>query len=127
MPVTAATREALQFHYGAASLQDDPKAYLEKDFSTLLETQAIGSGIRLTSENRDVKSGLEVADWRLSGNVPGGGGDGPRARVGSRGLYRGGGSSWEGHRSKLQYQMPISFAVLCLKNKKNVDAQNRQR
>lgn len=61
MPVTAATREALQFHYGAASLQDDPEAYLEKDFSTLLETQAIGAGIRLKSENKDVKSGLEVA------------------------------------------------------------------
>jgi 3-hydroxyisobutyrate dehydrogenase len=63
MPVTAATREALQFHEGVVnSLQDDPKAYLEKDFATLLETQALGSGIKLKSENKDVKSGLEVAE-----------------------------------------------------------------
>ncbi|MYZ49383.1 NAD(P)-dependent oxidoreductase [Propylenella binzhouense] len=60
MPVTAATREALQAHFGAASLQPDPAAYLEKDFAALLETQALLSGIRVESENRPVKSGLEV-------------------------------------------------------------------
>ena len=32
MPVTAATREALQSHFGAATLQDDPAGYLEKGF-----------------------------------------------------------------------------------------------
>ncbi|MGQ7793874.1 NAD(P)-dependent oxidoreductase [Faunimonas sp. B44] len=60
MPVTAATREALQAHFGAASLQDDPAAYLEKDFAALLETQALLSGIKVESENKPVKTGLEV-------------------------------------------------------------------
>src|ERR1700676_3750293 len=38
MPVTAATREVLQGHFGAAMLQKNPKEYLEKDFAALAET-----------------------------------------------------------------------------------------
>ncbi|HEY4856625.1 MAG TPA: NAD(P)-dependent oxidoreductase, partial [Xanthobacteraceae bacterium] len=38
MPVTAATRELLQSHFGAATLKPNPKEYLEKDFSALMET-----------------------------------------------------------------------------------------
>lgn len=59
MPVTATTREALQAHFGAASLKDDPEAYLGKDFAALLETVALNAGITLESENKLVKSGLE--------------------------------------------------------------------
>jgi 3-hydroxyisobutyrate dehydrogenase len=60
MPVTVMAREAIQAHFGAASLQPDPKAYLDMDFTTLLETQALVSGIRLESENVPVPTGLEV-------------------------------------------------------------------
>ncbi|MEM8856462.1 MAG: NAD-binding protein, partial [Pseudomonadota bacterium] len=60
MPVTAATREALQAHFGAAQLQDDPEAYLQMDFAALLETVAIGAGVTLESENNPVPTGLEV-------------------------------------------------------------------
>jgi 3-hydroxyisobutyrate dehydrogenase len=59
MPVTAATREALQAHFGAATLQPDPKAYLEKDFAATLETVALAAGIKLEPENVPVPSGLE--------------------------------------------------------------------
>jgi 3-hydroxyisobutyrate dehydrogenase len=59
MPVTAATREALQAHFGAAMLQPDPKAYLEKDFAAVLETVALQAGIRLEPENVPMPSGLE--------------------------------------------------------------------
>ena len=59
MPVSAATREALQSHFGAASLKSNTKEYLEKDFSALLETVALNAGISLASENKDVKTGLE--------------------------------------------------------------------
>ncbi len=62
MPVTAATREALQAHFGAATLKPDPAAYLEKDFAALIETVALAAGIKLTSENKPVKSGLETTD-----------------------------------------------------------------
>jgi len=62
MPVTAATREALQAHFGAASLKPDPSAYLEKDFSALIETVALAAGMTLKSENKPVKSGLEVTE-----------------------------------------------------------------
>jgi 3-hydroxyisobutyrate dehydrogenase len=60
MPVTAATREALQAHFGAAHLQPDPEAYLQKDFAALLETAALGAGIKLQSENKPIPTGLEV-------------------------------------------------------------------
>ena len=59
MPSTAATREVLQSHIGNAILQADPKAYLEKDFATLMETMAAASGMKLTSENKNVTTGLE--------------------------------------------------------------------
>lgn len=60
MPVTAATREALQAHFGAAQLQPDPAAYLEKDFAATLETVALAAGVKLESENVPVPTGLEV-------------------------------------------------------------------
>jgi len=60
MPVTAATREALQTHFGAAQTKEDTEAYLSSDFSALLETVAIQAGITLKSENKTVPTGLEV-------------------------------------------------------------------
>ena len=60
MPVTAATREALQAHFGAAQLQPDPQAYLQKDFAATLETVALTAGIKLRSENVVVPTGLET-------------------------------------------------------------------
>jgi 3-hydroxyisobutyrate dehydrogenase len=59
MPVTAAAREVLQTHFGAAILQKDPAAYLEKDFAALMETMALASGMKLESENKKVPTGLE--------------------------------------------------------------------
>lgn len=62
MPVTATTREALQAHFGAASLKNDPAAYLEEDFAAILETVALGAGIQLESENTPYPTGLEVSE-----------------------------------------------------------------
>jgi 3-hydroxyisobutyrate dehydrogenase len=59
MPVTAATREVLQSHFGAATLQKNPEEYLSKDFAALAETMALASGMKLESENKSVPSGLE--------------------------------------------------------------------
>jgi 3-hydroxyisobutyrate dehydrogenase len=59
MPVTAATRELLQAHIGAAMLRPDAEDYLQKDFATLMETMAQMSGMRLASENKNVPTGLE--------------------------------------------------------------------
>jgi 3-hydroxyisobutyrate dehydrogenase len=59
MPVTAAAREVLQSHFGAAILQKDPQDYLHKDFAALAETMALAAGMTLTSENKNVPSGLE--------------------------------------------------------------------
>lgn len=59
MPVTAATREVLQSHFGAATLKSDPDAYLQKDFAALMETMALAAGMRLESENKNVPTGLE--------------------------------------------------------------------
>lgn len=59
VPITAATREALQSHFGTAILHGDPGGYLEKDFSAILETVALGAGLKLESEDVPVKSGLE--------------------------------------------------------------------
>jgi 3-hydroxyisobutyrate dehydrogenase len=59
MPVTAATREVLQGHFGHAILQPDPQAYLNKDFAALMETMALAAGMKLTSENKNVPTGLE--------------------------------------------------------------------
>jgi 3-hydroxyisobutyrate dehydrogenase len=60
MPVTAAMREALQAHFGAATLKDDPEAYLQLDFAALLETVALGAGLKLESENTPYPTGLEL-------------------------------------------------------------------
>ncbi len=62
MPVSAATREALQAHFGAAQLKDDPEAYLSSDFAALLETVALAAGIKLESENTPVPTGLEITE-----------------------------------------------------------------
>jgi 3-hydroxyisobutyrate dehydrogenase len=59
MPVTAATREVLQAHFGAATLKPNPDEYLQKDFAALLETMALAAGMQLKSENKSVPSGLE--------------------------------------------------------------------
>jgi 3-hydroxyisobutyrate dehydrogenase len=59
MPVTAATREVLQGHFGAAMLQKNPEEYLAKDFAALAETMALAAGMKLESENKNVPSGLE--------------------------------------------------------------------
>jgi 3-hydroxyisobutyrate dehydrogenase len=59
MPVTAATREMLQSHFGAATLKPDPQAYLQGDFAALMETMALASGMKLASENKNVPTGLE--------------------------------------------------------------------
>jgi 3-hydroxyisobutyrate dehydrogenase len=59
MPVTAATREVLQSHFGAAMLQRDPQDYLQKDFAALAETMALAAGMKLVSENKNVPTGLE--------------------------------------------------------------------
>jgi 3-hydroxyisobutyrate dehydrogenase len=59
MPVTAATREVLQSHFGAATLKPDPEEYLGKDFAALLETLGLASGMKLESENKNVPTGLE--------------------------------------------------------------------
>jgi 3-hydroxyisobutyrate dehydrogenase len=59
MPVTAATREVLQSHFGAAILQKNAEEYLGKDFAALAETMALASGMKLEPENKNVPSGLE--------------------------------------------------------------------
>ena len=59
MPVTAATREVLQTHFGAATLQKNPEEYLQKDFAALAETMALAAGMKLTPENKNVGTGLE--------------------------------------------------------------------
>jgi 3-hydroxyisobutyrate dehydrogenase len=59
MPVTAAAREMLQSHFGAATLQKNPEEYLQKDFAALAETMALLAGMKLESENKNVPTGLE--------------------------------------------------------------------
>jgi 3-hydroxyisobutyrate dehydrogenase len=59
MPVTAAAREVLQSHFGAATLKPDPEKYLQEDFAALLETMALAAGMMLKSENKNVPTGLE--------------------------------------------------------------------
>ncbi|MBI3436189.1 MAG: NAD(P)-dependent oxidoreductase [Proteobacteria bacterium] len=59
MPVTAATREILQMHFGAATLHKDPQAYLAKDFAAHMETMALAAGMKLEPENKPVPTGLE--------------------------------------------------------------------
>ncbi|MEW6453501.1 MAG: NAD(P)-dependent oxidoreductase [Pseudomonadota bacterium] len=59
MASTAATREALQAHFGTATLQKDPEGYLQKDFAALMETIALQAGMKLEPENVKVPTGLE--------------------------------------------------------------------
>ncbi len=59
MPVTAATREVLQSHFGAAMLKPNPEDYLQQDFAALVETMALAAGMKLASENKNVPTGLE--------------------------------------------------------------------
>jgi 3-hydroxyisobutyrate dehydrogenase len=59
MPVTAAAREMLQSHFGAATLKAKPEEYLQKDFAALMETMGLASGMKLESENQNVPTGLE--------------------------------------------------------------------
>jgi 3-hydroxyisobutyrate dehydrogenase len=59
MPITAATRQILQMHMGNAMAQKNPEEYLSKDFTTLMETMAQASNMKLTSENKNVPTGLE--------------------------------------------------------------------
>jgi 3-hydroxyisobutyrate dehydrogenase len=59
MPVTAAAREMLQSHFGAATLKPNPDEYLQKDFAALAETMALAAGMKLESENKNVPTGLE--------------------------------------------------------------------
>jgi len=59
MPVTAAAREVLQSHFGAAGLQKNADEYLQKDFAALAETMALASGMKLASEHKNVPTGLE--------------------------------------------------------------------
>ncbi len=58
MPVTAAAREVLQSHFGAATLKADPEKYLAGDFAALLETMALAAGVKVESENKPVPTGL---------------------------------------------------------------------
>ncbi len=59
MPVTAATREVLQGHFGHAMLQKNPDEYIHKDFAALAETMALAAGMKLEPENKNVPTGLE--------------------------------------------------------------------
>jgi 3-hydroxyisobutyrate dehydrogenase len=59
MPVTAAAREVLQMHMGAAMLRPDAQAYLAGDFAAMMETMALTAGMTLTSEDKKVPTGLE--------------------------------------------------------------------
>ncbi len=58
MPVTAAAREVLQTHFGAATLKPNPAEYLEKDFAALMETMALAAGMKLESETKNGPTGL---------------------------------------------------------------------
>jgi 3-hydroxyisobutyrate dehydrogenase len=59
MPVTAAAREMLQSHIGAARLRPDADKVLAADFAALAETMAQAAGMKLESEKMSVPSGLE--------------------------------------------------------------------
>jgi 3-hydroxyisobutyrate dehydrogenase len=59
MPVTAAAREMLQSHIGAARLRPDADKVLGADFAALTETMARAAGMELESEHKSVPMGLE--------------------------------------------------------------------
>jgi 3-hydroxyisobutyrate dehydrogenase len=58
MPVTAATREVIQQHIGKALSQPNSKEILAQDFARMSETMAELAGMTLTSENKNVGTGL---------------------------------------------------------------------
>lgn len=58
MPVTAATREVIQQHIGKAKLQPNAEEILAADFAQMAETMAELAGMKLTSENKNVGTGL---------------------------------------------------------------------
>ncbi len=58
MPVTAATREMVQMHIGKALSQSNSDEILSQDFARMAETMAELSGMKLTSENKNVGTGL---------------------------------------------------------------------
>jgi 3-hydroxyisobutyrate dehydrogenase len=58
MPVTAATREVVQQHIGKALSQPNSKEILAQDFAKMAETMAELSGMKLSSENKNVGTGL---------------------------------------------------------------------
>ena len=62
MPVTAATREVLQSHFGAATLQSNPEEYLGKDFAALMETMALASGMKLDERKQERADGTGRAE-----------------------------------------------------------------
>jgi 3-hydroxyisobutyrate dehydrogenase len=59
MPVTAATREVIQQYIGKALSQPNSKDILAQDFAKMAEMMAELSGMKLTSENKQVPTGLE--------------------------------------------------------------------
>src|SRR4026207_1084010 len=59
MPVTAATREVLQSHFGAAALKSKPEEYLHTDFAGTMKTRAVMQGMQLKRENKNAPTGLE--------------------------------------------------------------------
>jgi 3-hydroxyisobutyrate dehydrogenase len=58
MPVTAATREVIQQHIGKALSQPNSKEILGQDFAKMAETMADLAGMKLSSENKNVGTGL---------------------------------------------------------------------
>ena len=59
MPVTAAARDMLQRHIGAAQQRPDAQQVLAADFAAMAETMAQASGMKLESENKAMPTGLE--------------------------------------------------------------------
>ena len=57
LPDEPSYRAAVDF--GHAMAQKNPEEYLAKDFTTLMETMALSSGMKLESENKQVPTGLE--------------------------------------------------------------------
>jgi 3-hydroxyisobutyrate dehydrogenase len=49
----------LQMHMGAAMLRPDAQACLAGDFAAMMETMALTAGMKLTSEDKKVPTGLE--------------------------------------------------------------------
>ena len=60
MPITSATRDVLQGHMGRAATKPNGDEILANDFAQMAETMAELSGMKLVSEDKDVKTGLET-------------------------------------------------------------------